>query len=122
MQEGKGRKMSQAGVLYGAVTPDSPLRRWRQQHGHTQAWLAAQCGVTVGTVARWEKAEQPGGRKPAGEALLCLLRVTSIPAEGLLFPERYLTENPTYLAAWASSPQRRGRPRKRQSEEGPAHA
>ena len=116
MQGEKGRKMSQAGVLYGAVTPDSPLRRWRQKHGHTQAWLAGQCGVTVGTVARWEKAEQPGGRKPAGEALLCLLRVTGIPAEGVLFPERYLAENPTYLAAWASEPQRRGRPRKQPPE------
>ena len=51
--------------------------------------------MTVTAVARWEKAEQKGGRKPAAEALLCLLRVTGIPAEGLLFPERYLDEHPT---------------------------
>jgi transcriptional regulator with XRE-family HTH domain len=111
--------MYQAGVVYGAVTPDSPLRRWRRKHGHTQDWLAQQCGVTVTAVARWEKAEQKGGRKPTGEALLCLLRVTGIPAEGLLFPERYLAEHPTYLGSWTSEPQRRGRPKRQgpQSED-----
>jgi transcriptional regulator with XRE-family HTH domain len=109
--------MNQAGVVCGAMTPDSPLRRWRRKHRRTQAWLARQCAVTVTAVARWEKAEQKGGRKPAGEALLCLTDVTRIPAEGLLFPERYLAEHPTYLAAWTSEPQRRGRP-KRQPPEG----
>jgi transcriptional regulator with XRE-family HTH domain len=104
--------MNHSGVVYGAVTPDSPLRRWRRKHGHTQAWLARRCGVTVTAVARWEKAEQKGGRKPIGEALLCLLDVTGIPAEGLIFPQRYLQEHPSYLAAWASEAQRRGRPKR----------
>jgi transcriptional regulator with XRE-family HTH domain len=109
--------MSHAEVFLEAMTPDSPLRRWRNKHGYTQAWLARRCQVAVSTIARWEKAEQRGGRKPIGQALLSLLDVTGIPAEGLMFPERYLREHPSYLEAWASAPQRRGRP-KRQPEEG----
>jgi transcriptional regulator with XRE-family HTH domain len=108
--------MLQVGVKSWGMTPDSPLRRWRRKHGLTQGELAKRCGVNLQTVARWEKAEQKGaGRKPTGEALLCLMRETKIPAEGLLFPERYLREHPSYLAAWASGPRRRGRPRQEPS-------
>jgi transcriptional regulator with XRE-family HTH domain len=108
----KGGKMNHGGVIWGNVTPDSPLRRWRRKHGHTQAWLARRCGVTVTTVARWEKAEQRGGRQPTSTVLLCLLDVTGLPAESLIFPERYLQDHPTFLSAWASEPQRRGRPKR----------
>ena len=108
--------MTPDGVISGVMTPDSPLRRWRRKRGLTQGQLAKLCGVNLQTVARWEKAEQAGGRKPTGEALLCLIRETKIPTEGLLFPERYLREHPGYLEAWASGPRRPGRPKR--SEEG----
>jgi hypothetical protein len=43
--------------------------------------------------------------------------VTGIPAEGLLFPKRYLSDNPTHLTAQGSAPQRRGHPWKHETEE-----
>jgi transcriptional regulator with XRE-family HTH domain len=107
--------MSHAGVKSQDVAQDSPLRRWRLKHGFTQAWIAKRCGVSVYAVTRWEN----GRRVPMGETLLCLMELTGIPAEGLIRPRRYLEEHSTYLAAWASKPQR-GRPRKRPPEgEGP---
>jgi transcriptional regulator with XRE-family HTH domain len=109
--------MRPVGVISGAMTPDSPLRRWRRKRGLTQGQLAKLCGVNLQTVARWEKAEQEGGRKPTGEALLCLIKETKIPAEGLLFPERYLRDHPDYLSRWASGPRSPGRP-KQPPEEG----
>jgi transcriptional regulator with XRE-family HTH domain len=104
--------MQPTGVIFEGVTPDSPLRRWRRKHGFTQTSLAARCGVSANAVARWEKAKQEGGRKPAGEALICLMALTRLPAEALIFPERYLRDHPAYLEAWASAPQRRGRPKR----------
>jgi transcriptional regulator with XRE-family HTH domain len=109
--------MKQSGVISMRMTPDSPLRRWRRKNGFTQGQLARSCGVAMQTVARWERAEQPGGRSPTGDALVRLAELTRIPLEGLIAPERYLREHPNYLAQWATGPQRRGRP-KRPPEEG----
>jgi transcriptional regulator with XRE-family HTH domain len=92
------------------MTPDSPLRRWRRKHRLTQAAVAERCEVTPTTVARWEKAERRGGRKPAGDALVRLIALTHLPAEALILPERYLTEHSTFLSPWALSGQGRGRP------------
>ncbi len=103
--------MPQIGVISGGMTPDSPLRRWRRKHGMTQEQLALACDVAPQTVARWERAEQPGGRKPTGEALLRVMRITKIPAEALIQPESFLREHPTYLAAWATEARGRGRPK-----------
>jgi transcriptional regulator with XRE-family HTH domain len=108
--------MKQAGVISGDMTPDSPLRRWRRKHGFTQGQLAKSCGVAPQTVARWEKAEQEGGRSPTGQALVRLIELTKIPAEGLIFPERFLREHPSYLGVWATEPQPRGRPRQQPPE------
>jgi len=105
--------MQPAGVFFDAMTPDSPLRRWRRQHRLTQKQLAAECGVTPTTVARWEKAEKDGGRKPAGDALVRLIAVTHLPAEALIQPGQFLARHPTYLGQYASAGQGRGRPRKR---------
>jgi transcriptional regulator with XRE-family HTH domain len=103
----------------GTGTPDSPLRRWRRQHRFTQGQLGRACGVTGNTVARWEKAEQEGGRKPAGEALVRLIDQTHLAVEALVYPERYLREHPHFFIAWASEAQGRGRPRQPPaSEEG----
>jgi transcriptional regulator with XRE-family HTH domain len=104
--------MQPHGVISGSVTPDSPLRRWRRKHGFTQGQLGRACGVTGNTVARWEKAEQDGGRTPAGEALVRVIDQTHLPVEALVYPERYLREHPGFLAAWASEAQRRGRPKR----------
>jgi transcriptional regulator with XRE-family HTH domain len=112
--------MNPVGVISWGMTPDSPLRRWRRKQQLTQGQLAKRCGVNLQTVARWEKAEEKGGRKPTGDALLCLMRETKIPAEGLLFPKRYLQQHPEYLQAWASGPRRPGRPKQPPEEGGPA--
>jgi transcriptional regulator with XRE-family HTH domain len=110
--------MQQRGIKSEGMTPDSPLRRWRRKHGFTQGQLGRACGVTGNTVARWEKAQQDGGRKPMGVALVRLIDQTHLPAEALVYPEDYLRQHPTFLAAWASGAQRRGRPpRSRPSEE-----
>jgi transcriptional regulator with XRE-family HTH domain len=110
--------MSPNGVIFRGMTPDSPLRRWRRKHGFTQGQLAKSCGVAMQTVARWERAEQEGGRSPTGQALVRLIQLTKIPAEGLIFPESYLREHPMYLEQWATGPQLRGRPRRQPPEEG----
>jgi transcriptional regulator with XRE-family HTH domain len=112
--------MNPSGVISKGMTPDSPLRRWRRKHGFTQGQLAKSCGVAPQSVARWERAEQEGGRSPTGEALVRLIALTKIPAEALIFPERFLREHPTYLVDWASGPQQRGRPK--QPPEGESRA
>jgi transcriptional regulator with XRE-family HTH domain len=88
---------------------DSPLRRWRKSQNITQAELAKRCGVQLTTVARWEQQF----RLPRGEQLARLAEVTGLSLEALLFPQRYLTEHPDFLATWAEQPPRRGRPRQR---------
>ena len=109
--------MSQVGILSGNVAQDSPLRRWRQEHGFTQAQVATACGVKISAVSRWEQ----GRRKPFDEALLRLMELTHIPAEALMFPVRCLEQHPTYLGAWASTSPGRGRPRQHPpAEEGGA--
>ena len=100
--------MNPSGLFFRGMAIDSPLRRWRIKCEMTQAQLAAACGVTTNTVARWEQAF----RVPRGEPLLRLMAVTGLSAEALMFPERYLEQHPTFLGAWASQPPRRGRPRR----------
>jgi transcriptional regulator with XRE-family HTH domain len=108
--------MNLIGVFSEDVAQDTALRRWRLKHGFTQLWVAQRCGVSVNAVSRWEQ----GRRKPTGEALLCLMTLTGIPAEALIFPTRYLEQHPEYLGAWASEPPGRGRPLKRPQVEGGA--
>src|SRR5687768_11080919 len=105
--------MSLVGVFSGDVAQDTALRRWRRKHGFTQDWVAQRCSVSKNAVSRWEQ----GRRKPTGEALLCLLTLTGIPAEALIFPTRYLEQHPEYLGAWASALPGRGRPKRRQVED-----
>jgi transcriptional regulator with XRE-family HTH domain len=107
--------MNLVGVFSGGVAQDTALRRWRRKHGFTQLWVAQRCGVSVNAVARWEQ----GRRKPTGEALLCLMTLTGIPAEALIFPARYLEQHPEYLGPWASDPPARGRPPKRPPDDTP---
>jgi transcriptional regulator with XRE-family HTH domain len=102
--------MDPTGVISQSMTPDSPLRRWRLKRKLTQGQLATLCGVKMQTVARWERAEQDGGRKPTGRGLVELIRHTKLPAEALLFPETYLREHPEFLQAWASESRGPGRP------------
>lgn len=104
--------MNLVGVFSGDVAQDTALRRWRRKHELTQGCVARRCGVSINAVARWEQ----GRRKPTGEALLCLMALTGIPAEALIFPARYLEQHPGYLGAWASAPPGRGRPRKQPPE------
>jgi transcriptional regulator with XRE-family HTH domain len=105
--------MLTVGVISTGMTPDSPLRRWRRKNHFTQKQLARAVGASSEAVARWEKAERPpGGRKPAGKLLVKLLQLTRLPAPALIFPERYLQEHPDFLAAFATKPQSRGRPKR----------
>jgi transcriptional regulator with XRE-family HTH domain len=92
---------------------DSPLRRWRRQHGMTQEQLSERCGVSVNTVARWEQAD----RMPSGPHVIRLIEITGMSADALLFPKRYLEEHPEFLERWGEIPPRRGRP-KQLPEEG----
>jgi transcriptional regulator with XRE-family HTH domain len=95
---------------------DSPLRRWRRSQGLKQADLAQRCGVTLGTVARWEQQF----RVPRGEQLSRLAEVTGLSLEALIFPVEYLQAHPDFLATWAEQPPSRGRPKRRREGESPA--
>jgi transcriptional regulator with XRE-family HTH domain len=86
--------------------PDTPLKRWRRQAGLTQAALAAQCGVRVNTIARWERGEQ----LPRGDYLETLLRVTGLPTDAVVRPTRFLVAHADFLRDYASPTLRRGRP------------
>jgi transcriptional regulator with XRE-family HTH domain len=103
---------------FSPMAMDSPLRRWRHQHHLSQAALAACCEVRPDTISRYEQ----GTRTPRGEELERLMDVTGLPADALVLPRRYLRDHPEFLAAWATEPPRRGRPRKRPPGEGPAQA
>jgi transcriptional regulator with XRE-family HTH domain len=108
--------MSLVGVFSRDVAQDTALRRWRRKHGFTQGWVAKRCSVSINAVSRWEQ----GRRKPTGEALLCLMTLTGIPAEALIFPVRFLEQHPEYLGAWASTPPGRGRPKQQRPPDGGA--
>ena len=92
---------------FSFMAMDTPLRRWRRQHGYTQAQLAERCGVTANTIARYEE----GRRIPRGAQLDRLIELTRLPTDALVRPARYLQDHPKFLQRWASPvPPHRGRP------------
>jgi transcriptional regulator with XRE-family HTH domain len=103
--------------IFSGMAMDSPLRRWRRANRMTQRELAARCGVTFTTIARYEQALH----FPAHAYLDRLIEVTGLPADALVRPRQFLAAHPDFLAEWAEdvpSRGRRGRPPKRSEEEG----
>lgn len=86
---------------------DTPLRRRRLQMRITQEELGKRCGVTVGTIARFERGE----RIPRGEMLECLIKHTGLETDALVRPSWYLNHHPAFLHEFAAIPKpKRGRP------------
>jgi transcriptional regulator with XRE-family HTH domain len=90
----------------GGMAIDSPLRRWRKANGYTQEQLADLVGAHLDSVNRWEQ----GRRAPHPRSLARLMAITSLPSDAIIFPTRYLQLHPEYLARYAETPPRRGRP------------
>jgi len=57
-----------------------------------------------------------------GDRLQALMRITHLPAEAFLWPERFLTTHPGFARSLpAAKPAKVGRPRKRPEPKGPSH-
>jgi transcriptional regulator with XRE-family HTH domain len=73
--------------------PPHPLRQWRDQHGLSQDELAERCGVGQGMISHIERYF----RVPRKSTLIKLQDYTGLPTDALMFPERFLQENPNYF-------------------------
>ena len=72
------------------------LRAWRRAAGMTQVELAAACGVSRGTVLRWEDPSTDAGPTPAHLIRLC--EATGAIPEVLY---RRITQKESSFGAWA---------------------
>jgi transcriptional regulator with XRE-family HTH domain len=73
--------------------PPHPLRQWRDQHGLSQDELAERCGVGQGMISHIERYF----RVPRKSTIIKLQETTGLPTEALMFPERFLEQNPNYF-------------------------
>jgi transcriptional regulator with XRE-family HTH domain len=73
--------------------PPHPLRQWRDQHGLSQDELAEHCGVGQGMISHIERYF----RVPRKSTIIKLQDYTGLPTEALMFPERFLEQNPNYF-------------------------
>lgn len=71
------------------------LRSWRRAAGMSQVDLAAACGVSRGTVLRWEDPSKDAGPSPSHLMRLC--EATGAIPEVLY---RTITQKEQSLAAW----------------------
>ena len=88
--------------------PPHPLRQWRDQRNLSQDELAEQAGVGQGMISHIERYF----RVPRKSTIIKLQEITGLPTEALMFPERFLEQNPHYFR-----PPKKNR--KAQPEEGP---
>jgi transcriptional regulator with XRE-family HTH domain len=73
--------------------PPHPLRQWRDLHGLSQDELAARVGVGQGMISHIERYF----RVPRKSTIIKLQEETGLPTEALMFPERFLAQNPNYF-------------------------
>jgi transcriptional regulator with XRE-family HTH domain len=73
--------------------PPHPLRQWRDLHGLSQDELAERCGVGQGMISHIERYF----RIPRKSTIIKLQDYTHLPTEALMFPERFLEQNPNYF-------------------------
>jgi transcriptional regulator with XRE-family HTH domain len=73
--------------------PPHPLRQWRDLHGLSQDELAERAGVGQGMISHIERYF----RVPRKSTIIKLQEETGLPTEALMFPERFLAQNPNYF-------------------------
>lgn len=75
--------------------PAHPLLQWREHYGVNQRELSAACGVSQGMLSKIENRQ----RIPLHESLDSLTDYTGLPIEAFIRPDRYLKEQPDFLAS-----------------------
>jgi transcriptional regulator with XRE-family HTH domain len=95
--------------------PPHPLRQWRDQHDLSQDELAQLTGVGQGMISHIERYF----RVPRKSTIIKLQAHTGLPTEALMFPERFLEQNPEYFRPKKGRQPRRERMKHPGGEEGP---